>query len=72
VTNGNRRLLSGLLCAAWCFPATVFAQDVDASAIRENWNGPLNWHTRDGHTLRERKHQWREGSDIPGSFSARP
>ena len=36
------------------------------------WNDPLNWHSRDGHTLRERKHQWREGSDIPGNSSARP
>ena len=37
-----------------------------------NWNDPLNWHTRDGHTLRERKHEWREESDIPGSSSERP
>src|SRR5258708_39348627 len=36
----------------------------------QKWNDPLNWHTRDGHTLRERKQQWREESDIPGSFSA--
>src|SRR6267154_1694711 len=36
------------------------------------WNDPLNWHSCDGQTLRERKHQWREGSDIPGSFSAPP
>jgi hypothetical protein len=33
------------------------------------WNDPLNWHTHDGHTLRERKREWREESDIPGSFS---
>ena len=32
----NRSLLFGLLCALWCFPATVFAQDADASAIREH------------------------------------
>jgi hypothetical protein len=38
--------------------------------VPNSWNDPLNWHSRDGHTLRERKHQWREGSDIPGSFSA--
>ena len=38
----------------------------------KKWNDPLNWHTRDGHTLRERKQQWREESDIPGSFSAWP
>src|SRR5215831_13580438 len=26
------------------------------------WTDPLNWHTGDGHTLRERKHEWREES----------
>lgn len=29
-------LFLGLLCALCCFPATVFAQDADASAIREH------------------------------------
>jgi hypothetical protein len=28
------------------------------------WNDPLNWHSRDGHTLRERKQEWKEESDI--------
>jgi hypothetical protein len=32
----KRSLILGLLCALWCFPATAFAQDVDASAIREH------------------------------------
>jgi hypothetical protein len=40
--------------------------------LHGGWNDPLNWHTRDGHTLRERKQRWREESDIPGSFSAWP
>ena len=44
----------------------------DEKFFDQFWNDPLNWHTRDGHTLRERKHQWREESDIPGSFSAWP
>src|SRR5229473_2588141 len=43
----------------------------DTSALEIKWNDPLNCHTRDGHTLRERKHEWREESDIPGSSSAR-
>ena len=42
--------------------------DVEA----KKWNDPLNCHTRDGHTFLERKREWREGSDIPGSFSAWP
>jgi hypothetical protein len=32
----KRSLLFGLLCALWCFPATVLAQDADASEIREH------------------------------------
>jgi hypothetical protein len=32
----KRSLFFGLLCALWCFPATVLAQDADASAIREH------------------------------------
>jgi hypothetical protein len=43
-----------------------------SSKAAYDWNDPLNWHTRDGHTLRERKQRWREESDIPGSFSAWP
>jgi hypothetical protein len=39
-------------------------------AVLLEWNDPLNWHTHDGHTLRERKHEWREESDIPVSSSA--
>ena len=32
----SRSLILGSSCARWCFPSTVFAQDVDASAIREH------------------------------------
>jgi hypothetical protein len=32
----KRSLFFGLLCALWSFPATVLAQDADASAIREH------------------------------------
>jgi len=42
------------------------------STREAKWTDPLNWHTRDGHTLRERKREWRDESDIPGSSSAWP
>jgi hypothetical protein len=32
----KRFLFLGLLCAVWCFPATVLAQDVDVSAVLEH------------------------------------
>jgi hypothetical protein len=65
----------------WCMFDTLLssktiAQARDTSKKREKlarkqyWNEPLNWHTRDGHTFRERKREWREESDIPESSSA--
>ena len=40
------------------------------NGVTPKWTAPLNWHTRDGHTFRERKREWRNESDIPGSSSA--
>jgi hypothetical protein len=36
--------------------------------VEPKWNYPSNWHSRDGHTLRGRKHHWGEESDIPANF----
>ena len=49
----------------------TLAEMIGTTRPRVNfWTDPLNWHTRDGHTFQERKREWRDESDIPGSSSA--
>jgi hypothetical protein len=59
----------------WQHQAPV-SDDVQLHALLKSigllWNDPLNWHTRDGRTLRERKRAWRDESDIHGSSNAWP
>src|SRR5882724_2614542 len=53
------------------------SSDVEIALFRQKWrrgfcwSEPLKWHTKIGHSFRERNHKWRE-RDTPGNFSEWP
>ena len=60
-----RSSLSFLTVASVFFRILVLASEHSLPVRAALWNDPLNWHTRDGHTLQERKREWREETIFP-------